>query len=184
MSGGEAGAWAFVAAYYPAVTCAWLPLLLRFSEQWEAGWTYAVAPGATLADLAAALKRATALTLLLPSTLVIWLYFACRWGSPLHAALQILPPTLACLSLMDIALMWRKPIPFACRYMKGEAGTRMAITLTLMILFTGIGFLQAGMAGDLGRTAWMIGGLFAVSVLTDRLMAGYLSGRGIVLADL
>ena len=184
VGGGNAGSWAFVAAYYPAVTCAWLPLLLRFSEQWEAGWTFAVAPGATLADLAAALKRATALALLLPSYLLVWLYFACRWGSPLHATLQVLPPALACLSLMDIALMWRKPIPFACRYMKGEAGTRMAITLTIMTLFTGLGFLQAAMAGNLAFTGWMIAGLFAATVVTDRLMAGYLSGRGVVLADL
>ncbi len=183
-AGEDPGSWAYVAAYYPAMTCAWIPLLLRFSEQWEAGWTFAVAPGASLADLALALKRASALLLLAPAFLLTWLFFAWRWASPAHALLHVAPPFLGTLALMDVAILWRKPIPFACRYMKGDAGTRMAVTFTVMGAFTGLGFLQGLWVTTPARAACLIAGLGIAAVATERVLAGRLSGRGIVLADL
>ncbi len=183
-AGGEADTWAFAAVYYPAMTCAWIPLLMRFSEQWEAGWIFAAAPGATLADLALALKRASVLLLLAPCFLITWGFFAIRWGSPFHALLHSLPPFLGTLALMDVALMWRKPIPFACRYMKGDTGTRMAVTFTVMGAFTALGFFQGLLVTTPGQAGLLIAFLALAAVGSERVLASRLASRGVVLADL
>ena len=174
----------FFVACHAAMTCAWVPLLLRFSEQWEASWIFAAAPGATLADLSRGLQRATLLLLMAPCFAAVWLYFALRWGSGLHALLHALPPFLGSVALMDVALIWRRPVPLSCRYVKGEAGTRMAITFTLMGGFALLWVLQQSLAGSLALTGLLIlaelAGLFAM----DRILAERLSRRSVVLADL
>ena len=183
-AGGKAGPMIFLAVFHPAMTCAWIPLLLRFSEQWEAGWVFAVAPGATMGDMARALQRAVLLTLILPSFAVTWAFFAVLWNSPAHALLHVLPAYLGTLALMDVALLWRKPVPLACRYVRGEAGTRMAITFTLMGAFTALGFLQDLLAGQPVLTWLMVGGLLLAAGILDRTLGAVLGRRAIVLADL
>jgi hypothetical protein len=174
----------YLAVFYPAMTCAWIPLLLRFSEQWEAGWVFAVAPGASMADMARALQRAVLLAVVLPAWAGTWLFFALLWGSPAHALFHTLPAFLGSLILMDVALLWRKPIPLAARYVKGEAGTRMAISFTLMGAFAALGFLQRHLGGNLPQTALAAGGLLALAAALDRILGAALSRRPIVLADL
>jgi hypothetical protein len=183
-AGGKTGTLAFLAVFHPAMTCAWIPLLLRFSEQWEAGWVFAVAPGATMGDMARALQRAVLVAVILPSFAATWAFFAALWGFPGHALLHTLPAYLGTLALMDVALLWRKPVPLACRYIKGEAGTRMAITFTLMGAFTALGFLQDRLAGNASMTWLLVGGLLLAVLVLDRLLGAVLGRRAIVLADL
>lgn len=186
-AGGKAGPMIFLAVFHPAMTCAWIPLLLRFSEQWEAGWVFAVAPGATMGDMARALQRAVLIALILPSFATTWAFFTVLWGSPWHALLHVLPAYLGALALMNVALLWRKPVPLACRYIKGEAGTRMAITFTLMALmgaFAALGFLQNLLTGQAALTWGLVCGLLLAVGVLDRLLGAVLGRRAIVLADL
>ncbi len=183
-AGGKAAGWVFTAVFFPAMNCAWIPLLLRFSEQWEAGWVFAVAPGATMGDMARALQRAVLLAVILPSFAATWAFFTVLWGSPAHALLHVLPAYLGTLALMNVALLWRKPVPLACRYLKGEAGTRMAITFTLMGAFAILGFLQSALAGNPVMIGVLIGGLLLAALVLDRTLDAILGRRPIVLAGL
>ncbi len=183
-AGGKTSLMAFFVASHAAMTCAWVPLLLRFTEQWEAAWIFAVAPGATLADLTRGLQRATLLILMAPCFAVVWLYFALRWGSGAHALLHVLPPFLGAIALMDVALMWRKPIPLSCRYVKGEMGTRMAITFTLMSGFAVLWLLQQVLAGSLPLTGLLIGLELSAVFFMDWRMTATLSRSSVALADL
>ena len=179
-----AGFWPFFVAIHPALTCAWIPLLLRFSEQWEAAWLFAVAPGATLSDMARGLHRATLILLMAPVFLATWLVFALAWRQPAHALLHVLPPFLGTIALMDLALIWRKPVALSCRYIKGEGGTRMALTFTLMFLFLGLGVVQSLCAGSLPLTGLLIGVLLTLVFALDWILVSVLSGRAIAVKDL
>lgn len=183
-AGQRAGVMAFLAPAHLAMTCAWVPLLLRFSEQWEAAWILGASPQATLGELAAGLQRAVLVVLVAPAALLTWACFAILWKSPGHALLHILPPFLGAVTLMELSLLWRKPVPLSCRYVKGEAGTRMALTFTLMAAFAVLWGLQMLAAGSLPATAVLLGLCLTSVFAMHWVMAERLAGRPVVLADL
>lgn len=175
---------AFLVALYPALTCAWVPLLLRFTEQWEAAWAFAVAPGATLADLSRALHRATLLLVVAPLFAMTWGFFLWQWGNGLHALLHVLPPFLGAVALMDVALIWRRPVPLSTRYVKGETGTRLALTFTLLLAFLVLGGVQQAAAGSLPLSLLLLAVELTAVFGLDWVLTETLTKRSVVLADL
>ena len=157
---------------------------LIFSEHYQAGYILRVAPIETLGDVHRALRKAVACFVVAPGFVMLFLFYATLWRSPVHSVLFLAPWALLTPPAMLLPFLRREVVPLSRKYQKGQQSARNLTALFVSIIGAGgVGVLQTSAIS--GRIPyWLFISGFAITALLFYVLIGKLTLESKPLASL
>jgi ABC-2 type transport system permease protein len=123
---------------------------LMFSEHYQAGYIFRVAPVTPLRRVHAGFRKAVLLYVALPGFAVMFALIAVLWRNPIHALLVVAPWVALAPAVLTLPFIAREALPLARKYQKGQQSARNFFWI--MATFVGLSFflgLQALALNDI-----------------------------------